>query len=185
MLKSPTTNLLPAIDVLRVGSPRAAQSPRSGRDTKMSSIEQTVPLGSAPSSGVLLLKGISVAESDIKCGRDAKRRPPPSVGESSISDPYDHDTIDTKMSRYDEDERPPWYKRRLTWAIGLLLIIIAIAVPIAVVTVRNNQWQNRYPDYSKLNYALSDTCEFLARQLHKRQPSTMANGSTRFWDDIF
>jgi len=55
----------------------------------------------------------------------------------------------------------PWYsvkhwgkKAWLFLALGVA-IIIAVVVAVAVVVTRNN----RYPDYSKLSYSLSETCK--------------------------
>lgn len=64
------------------------------------------------------------------------------------------------MSRYSDDgeERVRWYRRRRTWMLVLLAVLVAVVVPVAVTVVKNNEWKNRYPDYKKVTYALSDTC---------------------------
>lgn len=67
------------------------------------------------------------------------------------------------MARYYEEHSEPWYKpkywRKRTWALVVatlvVVIVIVIAVPIAV--TRNKK--NSYPNYSKLNYTLTDTCK--------------------------
>ncbi len=58
---------------------------------------------------------------------------------------------------------PRWYEfkhwsNKVWLLIGLgIAIIIAIIIVIAVVVSRNN----RYPDYSKLNYSLKESCAYL------------------------
>jgi glucan phosphoethanolaminetransferase (alkaline phosphatase superfamily) len=52
----------------------------------------------------------------------------------------------------------PWYRKKRTWAAIALVVIIVIVVPVAVVTTRNKKDANRYPDYSRLNYTLLETC---------------------------
>jgi hypothetical protein len=67
------------------------------------------------------------------------------------------------MARYYEEQSEPWYKprywRKRTWALVVAsivaIIVIAIAVPVAV--TKNNK--NSYPDYTKLNYTLTDSCK--------------------------
>jgi hypothetical protein len=56
----------------------------------------------------------------------------------------------------------PWYNVK-SWgwkawtAVGVVLaIIIAIVIAVAVVVTKNN----KYPDYSKLNYKVVDTCTY-------------------------
>jgi hypothetical protein len=63
--------------------------------------------------------------------------------------------------RYSEDDEPWWkpkYWRKTTWAIviiiALIIIVIVIVVPVKVTEA------NRYPNYSRLDYALADECEF-------------------------
>ncbi|KAB5575496.1 concanavalin A-like lectin/glucanase domain-containing protein [Coniochaeta sp. 2T2.1] len=51
----------------------------------------------------------------------------------------------------------PWYKKKLTWGIAALVIIVAIVVPVAVVVTRNKNHGNAYPDYTALNYTLLET----------------------------
>jgi cell division protein FtsX len=67
---------------------------------------------------------------------------------------YQLDAEDTlQPHRWDVRE---WRKR--TWAlliVGLIIIIVVIVVPVEV--VKNN---NRYPDYTPLNYTISDTCTY-------------------------
>jgi hypothetical protein len=64
---------------------------------------------------------------------------------------------------YEEEPlRDPWYNprywRKRTWIVlGVAaVIVIAIAVPVGITVDRA---RNRYPNYSKLNYALAETCE--------------------------
>ena len=73
---------------------------------------------------------------------------------------------DTMGQRYYESETSPaWYnvkewsgRRKLT--VGLIAAaVIALAIAIPVVVVRNQAKANSYPAYAKLNYALADTCE--------------------------
>ncbi len=88
---------------------------------------------------------------------------------SGISDD-DSSLHDYKMAqRFYEEPAPRWYQagqwRKRTWAlvVGLIVIIIVVAVvvPVTLVTKRNNG-PPAYPDYSKLNYTLAETCELLA-----------------------
>lgn len=61
---------------------------------------------------------------------------------------------------YDGKDSAPWYRRKRTWAIVALAVIIAIVVPVAVTVTRNKKHEEAYPDYSKLNYTLLETCMF-------------------------
>ena len=55
-----------------------------------------------------------------------------------------------------------WSRRsKVVAVIGVVVILfIIIVVPVAVVESRDN----RYPDYSKLNYQLTDTCRLFHRE---------------------
>jgi hypothetical protein len=58
----------------------------------------------------------------------------------------------------DEDDSKRWYRTRRFWAAAVFLILaVVIAVPVAITTIKNQQWKNRYPDYSQLSYTLSET----------------------------
>jgi hypothetical protein len=48
-----------------------------------------------------------------------------------------------------------WRKRTFLWSALGLIIIVVIVVAVAVTEVK----KNAYPDYSKLNYSLVDTCK--------------------------
>jgi hypothetical protein len=65
------------------------------------------------------------------------------------------------MARFYEDESTPWYNprywRKRIWA-GVITVIIIIVVVVAVVVVEVRK-QDKYPNYTKLTYKLSDTCE--------------------------
>lgn len=56
----------------------------------------------------------------------------------------------------------PWWKpkywRKRTWAIVVPVIIIVLIIVI-VVPVKVTE-SNRYPNYTRLDYSLADTCEF-------------------------
>lgn len=65
------------------------------------------------------------------------------------------------MAYGNEKYSSPWYRKKRTWAVVALVIIIAIVVPVAVVVTRNKNRENAYPDYTKLNYTLLETCELL------------------------
>ncbi len=49
-----------------------------------------------------------------------------------------------------------WKKRTMIIAAAAFIIILIIIIVVSVVEVRNN----RYPDYSKLNYVLKDNCQY-------------------------
>ncbi|KAK7967382.1 endo-1-3(4)-beta-glucanase [Apiospora aurea] len=57
------------------------------------------------------------------------------------------------MSRYVGVQ--PWYKRKRTWVIGAVVLIVAIIVAVVAGVLVSKA--NRYPDYTKLNYSLQDT----------------------------
>jgi anti-sigma-K factor RskA len=64
-------------------------------------------------------------------------------------------------------ENEPWWKprywRKRTWAVVATSIVVILVIVIAVpVQIAKN---NRYPNYSKLNYALADECEFIRQRL--------------------
>lgn len=59
------------------------------------------------------------------------------------------------MSRYVGVQ--PWYKRKRTWIISAVVLIIAIIVAVVAGVLVTKA--NRYPDYTKLNYSLQDTCK--------------------------
>ena len=52
----------------------------------------------------------------------------------------------------------PKYWRKRTWAIVVPVIIIVLIIVI-VVPVKVTE-SNRYPNYTRLDYSLADTCEF-------------------------
>lgn len=66
--------------------------------------------------------------------------------------------------RFDRDDpyRPAWYNFRYwgkkAWgvAVGLVVLIIVIIIIIAVEVTK----KSAYPDYTKLNYSLAETCLF-------------------------
>lgn len=68
------------------------------------------------------------------------------------------------MARFYEEPSEPWYKpkywQKRTWALVLssiaIIIIIVVVVP---VEVTKNHKGNSYPDYTKLNYTLLETCK--------------------------
>lgn len=55
----------------------------------------------------------------------------------------------------------PWWKQKRIWVTSLVLLVIAIVV--AVVAGVLTSRASRYPDYTKLNYQLRDTCTSAAR----------------------
>ncbi|KAK8065675.1 concanavalin A-like lectin/glucanase domain-containing protein [Apiospora hydei] len=57
------------------------------------------------------------------------------------------------MSRYVGVQ--PWYKRKRTWIISAVVLIVAIIVAVVAGVLVSKA--NRYPDYTKLNYSLQDT----------------------------
>jgi hypothetical protein len=57
-------------------------------------------------------------------------------------------------------ERPPhqpWWKR--AWPI-LALVAVVVLVIVIVVPVEVEKKKNRYPDYSKLSYSLTESCMY-------------------------
>ena len=111
-------------------------------------------------------------------------------GGTGSGSPHDDDYSSTKeaMRRrqlYAESEEEfrgwPWWDARhwskKVWIfVGIAVaIIIAIAVPVGVTVDRA---RNRYPNYVKLNYTLTETCKWPPRELiecaftntHGRQP---------------
>ena len=60
------------------------------------------------------------------------------------------------------EQKQPWYNprywRRRTWIIlGVVTAVaLAIAVPVGVTVERS---RNRYPNYTRINYGLAETCE--------------------------
>lgn len=63
------------------------------------------------------------------------------------------------MDHMREKYSSPWYRKKRILAALALVVIIVIVVPVAVVVSRNKERANAYPDYSTLNYTLSETCE--------------------------
>ena len=78
---------------------------------------------------------------------------------------YSNDRLPPRSHNMDYGSRDkygtPWYKKKLTWAVAALGVIIAIVVPVAVVVSRNKGHGNAYPDYTALNYTLLETCEMI------------------------
>jgi hypothetical protein len=66
--------------------------------------------------------------------------------------PYKVDRDDTLAPRW-WDVRA-WSKKKLALVAAGLAIAIVVLIVIIVEVTKNN----KYPDYSKLNYALTDTC---------------------------
>lgn len=53
-------------------------------------------------------------------------------------------------------------RRRLYWIIGVpVLVVVIIVAVVPAVVVTNNNKRNRYPNYTRLNYALQETCKSL------------------------
>lgn len=50
----------------------------------------------------------------------------------------------------------PWWKRKRVWVASLVLLVIAVVVAVVAGVLVSRA--NRYPDYTKLNYQLRDTC---------------------------
>lgn len=68
------------------------------------------------------------------------------------------------MARFYEEPSAPWYKPRYwqkrTWALVVSTIVVVLVIIIVVpVVVTKNKQNNSYPDYTKLNYTLTDTCK--------------------------
>lgn len=76
-----------------------------------------------------------------------------------ISEPPSYDNQElpprSNMSRYVGVQ--PWYKRKRTWVISAVVVVIAIIVAVVAGVLVSKA--NRYPDYTKLNYSIQDTCK--------------------------
>jgi hypothetical protein len=70
-------------------------------------------------------------------------------------------TEDTRQSVFDEEgsrwNPKNWSKKGWLIAIAVFLVIIA-AILIPVLVLEGLRKKSRYPEYSRLNYALTDTC---------------------------
>jgi hypothetical protein len=97
--------------------------------------------------------------------------------------------VTTHETEYWDSFRSPWDPRGWSRKIWLLLVGAVIVIVAAVVggvvgsRARNNG--PGYPDYSKLNYTLIDTCEWQSRLycgLLRGKGLTVADSGTRFFD---
>ncbi|KAK8035046.1 glycoside hydrolase family 16 protein [Apiospora rasikravindrae] len=75
------------------------------------------------------------------------------VNEPSSFDNQELPPRTNNMSRYVGVQ--PWYKRKRTWIISAVVLIVAIIVAVVAGVLVSKA--NRYPDYTKLNYSLQDT----------------------------
>ena len=77
---------------------------------------------------------------------------------------------ETTMNRFDEGpgqfdrlytRAPRWYNVK-AWGkkiwLGIVVAVIILIIIIAVAVVETNK-KNKYPDYSKLTYSVSETCK--------------------------
>ena len=70
------------------------------------------------------------------------------------------------MARRPYEKGAPWYDLRkwgaLTWAgaaaAAIVVVVAVIVVPVLLVTRRKSS-SDPYPNYSKLNYSISETCK--------------------------
>lgn len=90
--------------------------------------------------------------------------------------------------KYDNENtlQPKWYdfKRwgKKVWFIGAAVIaVIIIAIVAAVVEVEK---KNKYPDYSKLNYSLADTCSFSESFVIDSIANNWTDTGTDFFDQF-
>jgi NADH:ubiquinone oxidoreductase subunit 6 (subunit J) len=58
-----------------------------------------------------------------------------------------------------EEISRPWYSKKRVWSAVAVVLLIVIVVPVAVTVTKEKQKENRYPDYTKLNYTLLETCK--------------------------
>ncbi|RKU39979.1 hypothetical protein DL546_001589 [Coniochaeta pulveracea] len=56
-----------------------------------------------------------------------------------------------------EEVSRPWYSKKRVWTAVAVILLIVIVVPVAVTVSKEKQKENRYPNYSKLNYTLLET----------------------------
>ncbi|KAK8136963.1 endo-1-3(4)-beta-glucanase [Apiospora sp. TS-2023a] len=74
-----------------------------------------------------------------------------------MSEPPSYDNQElpprSNMSRYVGVQ--PWYRRKRTWVISAVVVVIAIIVAVVAGVLVSKA--NRYPDYTKLNYSIQDT----------------------------
>jgi hypothetical protein len=87
--------------------------------------------------------------------------PPPSYA-VAIQSP----TTNMAYSDYDDRERSRWnicgWSKKVWIIVSVIVVIVVVIVAVAAgVVVSQNNEKNRYPDYTKLNYGLSETCKSL------------------------
>lgn len=134
----------------RVGR-HAAQSYEKLGDTKRALFGDATPLGTTNKSMPCeTLRGTKAQDGPFGVGRL-----PAHAGDtaSSLSD----------MAAYERDEKHPWYNfrywRKRVWALVIVSVAVIVVVPVVVAVLEVELKKNRYPDYGKLNYTLSDTCK--------------------------
>jgi hypothetical protein len=95
----------------------------------------------------------------------SSRYPPPAYVEIVEVAAIANDQKTGNMGSYGNDKHS-WYDVRYwekrVWIGLLFLLAVIIVVPVVVTTMLNDRWRNRYPDYTKLTYKLSDTCRHMA-----------------------
>lgn len=105
------------------------------------------------------------------------------------------------MARYYEEVTEPWYKpkywRKRTWAIVVASIVAVVVIVIVVPVVVTKK--EKYPDYSRLNYTLTDSCKwqpvavlespradsFQTRANHSLTSSTISMIMIQVWMGLF